>query len=249
MNKIIFKLLFLTIMALGIQAKDVVVYAAANTTYAFPELIDKFNQTHKDTNIKLTLGSSGALSTQIRNGANADIFLAANMDFVNKLALDGFSQTKPVVYAKGKLALFSLERISLDNGIDSVLKAKSISIANPKTAPYGTASIEALKNAGILEKVEPNIIYAQKISETLSQALSAADVGFIAASALYSPKMSQYKEGKNYIFIDLSLYSPIDQGIILLKRAKDSKEAREFYEFLLGNEAREIFARYGYDLP
>ncbi|BCX78912.1 molybdate ABC transporter substrate-binding protein [Campylobacter sp. 19-13652] len=249
MNKFIFKAAFAALMALSLQAKEVVVYAAANTTYAFPELIKKFNTHHKDTQIKLTLGSSGALSTQIRNGANADIFLAANMDFVNKLADDGFSETKPVVYARGKLALFSLERIALNDGIKSVLNAKSISIANPKTAPYGTASIEALKNAKILTKVEPKIIYAQKISETLSQALSAADVGFIAASALYSPKMTQYKEGVNYIFINSELYSPIDQGIVLLNHAKDSKEAREFYEFLLGDEARAIFAKFGYDLP
>lgn len=249
MNKFIFKVALIALIALGLQAKDVVVYAAANTTYAFPELIEKFNAHHKDTQIKLTLGSSGALSTQIRNGANADIFLAANMDFVNKLYNDGFSETKPVVYARGKLALFSLERITLNNGINSVLNAKSISIANPKIAPYGTASIEALKNAGILAKVEPHIIYAQKISETLSQALSAADVGFIAASALYSPKMAQYKEGKNYVFISSELYSPIDQGVVLLKRAKDNKKAREFYEFLLGDEARAIFAKFGYDLP
>lgn len=248
MKKMFFSAI-LALVALGAYAKDVVVFAAANTTYAFPELIAKFKKSHSDVDIKLTLGASGGLSTQIRNGANADIFLAANMDFVNKLADDGFSATKPVVYAKGKLAMFSLGRVDFANGINAVKGAKSISVANPKTAPYGAASIEALKNAGVFDEVKSKIIYAQKISETLSQALSAADVGFVAASALYSPKMAQYKEGVNYAFVDPKLYTAINQGIILLNQAKDNTDARRFYEFLLSDEGRAVFAKFGYDLP
>lgn len=230
---------------------EVLVFAAANTTYAFDELIDKFKAMSPQTQIKLTLGASGGLSTQIANGAKADIFMAANMGFVDKIYKDGLAQTKPVVYARGKLALFSLERVDLSKGLEGLKSAKSISIANPKTAPYGTASIEALKNAGLLQELSPKIIYTQKISQTLSQALSAADVGFIAASALYSPKMiaKGYKQGLNYAFVDPSLYTPIDQGIVLLKQGKDNAEARAFYEFILSQPARQTFEKFGYALP
>lgn len=247
MKKIFFVLLSAFILS-WLNAKDVLVYAAANTTYAFSELVQKFNQTNPDVNIKLTLGASGGLTTQIKNGAKADLFLAANMDFAQNLYDSGFALTKPVVYAKGRLAIFSLNRIDLLKGLDSLKDAKSISIANPKTAPYGEASIEALKNAGLFQALKDRIIYAQKISETLSQALSAADAGFIAASAVYSPKMQDYKEGVNFIFVDSSLYSAIKQGIVLLKNAKDNAAAKKFYDFILGDEAKAIFKKYGYEI-
>ncbi|MBR8462263.1 molybdate ABC transporter substrate-binding protein [Campylobacter sp. faydin G-105] len=230
-------------------AGDVNVFAAANTTYAFPELISEFNKLNPDTKVNVTLGASGGLTKQIQSGALADIFMAADMDFTHKVDKSEFSATRPVVYAQGALAMFSIRDVDFSRGIDAVLGLKAISIANPTTAPYGKASIEALKNAQIYDKVEKNIVYTQKISETLSQALSAADVGFIAASALFDTKMSQYKQGINYTFVDPGLYSPIDQGIILLKRAENNAEAKAFYEFILSEKGREIFKKFGYNVP
>lgn len=243
-----FKFLFLAaLLASSSIAAQVNVFAAANTTYAFNELIAAFKQISPNTKINLSLASSGVLSTQIKNGAKADIFMAANMDFVQDLYKAGFGAQEPQIYAKGKLALFSI-RLDLKDGLNSLKKAKTISIANPKTAPYGAASIEALKNAGLYDELRANIVWAGKISETLSQALSAADAGFIAASALFSPKMQDYKESKQYIFVPSQLYKPIAQGMLLLKQGENNKVARAFYEFILGKQAKEIFAKFGYDV-
>jgi len=217
MKKVFKFLCVAALLAINALGAEVNVYAAANTTYAFPELIKEFNKLHPDAKINLTLGASGGLVTQIQNSAPADIFMAADMGFAQKAYDTGF--------------------------------AVAISIANPETAPYGKASIEALKNAKLYDEVEKNIVYAQKISETLSQALSASDVGFIAASALFSEKMAKYKEGTNYIFVPQELYTPIDQGIVLLKRAENNADAKAFYEFILGEKAKEIFKKFGYNVP
>ena len=123
---------------------------------------------------------------------------------------------------------------------------EKIAIANPKTAPYGTASIEALKNANILDKVESKFVYAESISQAVTYAITAADVGFIAKSSLYDEKMSQYKENINWISVDPKLYTPIDQGIVILNRAKDNKEAKAFYDFILSDNAKKIFIDFGY---
>lgn len=123
---------------------------------------------------------------------------------------------------------------------------EKIAIANPKTAPYGTAAIEALKNANILDKVESKFVYAESISQAVTYAMTAADVGFIAKSSLYDEKMSQYKENINWISVDPKLYTPIDQGIVILNRAKDNKEAKAFYDFILSDNAKKIFIDFGY---
>lgn len=132
---------------------------------------------------------------------------------------------KPLDFSKG-IALLANKDI------------EKIAIANPKTAPYGTAAIEALKNANILDKVESKFVYAESISQAVTYAMTAADVGFIAKSSLYDEKMSQYKENINWISVDPKLYTPIDQGIVILNRAKDNKEAKAFYDFILSDNAK-----------
>ena len=249
MKKIFFSLVVAALAAFHLNAGEINVFAAANVTYAFDELKAEFAKTNPDTKVTVNLGASGALSTQVKNGAPADIFMAANMKFVEDLYDTKFAVTKPVVYALGALALFTIRDIDLAKGINAVEGLKAIAIANPETAPYGKASIEALKKAGIYDKVEKNIILAKSIGEALSQALSAADVGFIAASAMYDKKMAEYKEGKNFILIDPALYTPIDQGMVILKHGENNPEAKAFYDFIKSDRAKEIFRKFGYVVP
>ena len=58
--------------------------------------------------------------------------------------------------------------------------------------------------------------------------------------------MSQYKENIHWVSVDPKLYTPIDQGIVILKNAKDNKEVKAFYDFILSKEAKKIFENYGY---
>lgn len=248
MKKTFFSLVLAAITTFNLNAGEINVFAAANVTYAFDELKAEFAKTNPDTKVTVTLGGSGALTTQIKNGAPADVFMAANMKFVENLDEAGFSATRPIVYAQGALALFSIRDIDFTKGIKAIEGLKAVAIALPESAPYGKASIEALKKDGIFDKVEKNIIYTKSISEALSSALSAADAGFITASAMYDPKMAKYKEGKNFILVNPALYTPIDQGVILLKRGENNPEAKAFYDFILSEKAKEIFRKFGYNI-
>lgn len=58
--------------------------------------------------------------------------------------------------------------------------------------------------------------------------------------------MKQYKENINWVSIDPKLYTPIDQGIVLLKRAENNTEAKAFYDFILSDNAKDIFKKFGY---
>ena len=245
MKKII---LALAILCSTVFAGTINVAVAANVSYAINELIAQFNKTNPDTKVEVVLGASGKFTTQIQNGAPFDIFLSADMKFPETLEKENLTSTKPVIYAQGSLAMLSIKPLDFSKGIALVTNKsiEKIAIANPKTAPYGTAAIEALKNANLLEKIENKFVYAESISQAVTYAITAADVGFIAKSSLYDEKMSKYKENINWISIDPKLYTPIDQGIVVLKRAKNNKEAHAFYNFILSKEAKDIFLKFGY---
>ena len=234
------KIILLMFFSLFVYANEILIAAAANTTYAMPEILKAFKRHYPDIKVKLILASSGKLTAQIIHGAPFDVFLSANMKYPKFLYKTRFALKKPKVYAKGALALFSIKDINLSDFKNALLKAKLIAIANPKSAPYGDVAITALKNAKIYQKVLPKLIYAETVSAVIPYTINQADVGIIAKSAIFSKELKKYK---NFADVPKNLYKPIAQGVVLLK---DKNEAKKFYEFLLSDEAKEIFKKYGY---
>jgi len=241
-------ILIILLLANSLFANKITIAVAANVSYAIDDLIKEFNKTNPNTKVKVTLGSSGKLTAQIKHGAPYDLFMSANMKYPNSLYKDSIAITKPLVYAQGSLAILSSKKRNFSQGIN-LTKDKSIkriAIANPKTAPYGIATFEALKNAKIYKDIKKKFVYGESISQTVSYTVRATDIGFIAKSLLYNPRMKKFKENINWISLDTKLYTPISQGIVILKRAQNSSEAKAFYDFILSQDAKKIFNSYGY---
>ncbi len=244
-------ILSILILAISLFARDINIAVAANVSYAIDDLKKEFNKLYPNTNVKITLGSSGKLTAQIKNGAPYDLFMSANMKYPEALYNKNYAITKPIVYVQGSLAFLSNKKLNFSKGIDLLTQEniKKIAIANPKTAPYGKASLEAMKNAKIYEHVKNKFVFAESISQTVTYALTATDIGLIAKSSLYSPKMSKFKEGVNWHSIDSKLYTPINQGIVILKKAKNNSDVTAFYNFILSEKAKKIFKKFGYLIP
>lgn len=239
------------LFASSLYAGTINIAVAANVSYAIDDLKKEFNKLYPDTEVKVTLGSSGKLTAQIKNGAPYTLFMAANMKYPKALYADGIAITRPLIYAQGSLAYLSNKKQDFSKGIKLVESSKigKIAVANPKTAPYGKAAVEAMKNGGVYNNVLGKYVYAESISQTVSYAVTAADIGFIAKSSLYSPKMSAYKKGINWAEVDPKLYTPINQGIVVLKNGEANSEVAAFYTFMLSAKAKKILNDFGYLVP
>ena len=227
--KIIFFILFLTISLFG----EVKVATAGNVAFAIKELAKEF---YKKTSIRVVpiISSSGKLSAQIERGAPFDLFLSADMRYPNYLYKKGVGVEPPKVYAIGKLIFFS------KNG-SSILDCQKIAIANPKTAPYGKATIEYLKNSNLYSKVKDRFVIGGNIASAFNYAIRVTDCGFVAKSLLF--KFPNLNNKNHYTDLDSSKYTPIKQGVLLLNR---KEESLKFYNFLFSDEGREIFGNFGY---
>ncbi len=236
-------------VATHLSANEITIAVAANVSYAMDELIGSFSEKHPETKIRVVLGSSGKLTAQISHGAPYGLLMSANMAYPKRLYEKHIATTKPVVYAKGALAIFSTKKVDIAKSLE-LLKDPSIrkiAIGNPKTAPYGEATVEALKSAKIYSAIKSKLIYGESISQTLSYVMTAADIGIVAKSALYSARMKHYRKGVDWISVNESLYTPISQGMVLLKYGQKDPSYRLFYDYILHDTAKEILRKYGYN--
>lgn len=218
---------------------------ASNMQFAIAEIAKEFT---KETGIpcKLVISSSGKLTAQIKEGAPYDIFVAANMKYPQEIVASNLALTKPQVYAYGKLVLWSLgqnKKLTLQSL--SAKEIKHIAIANPKTAPYGRAAVEALTHLSLYTPLEKKLVFGESISQTNQFILSgAADIGFTAKAIVLSPRM---KGVGQWIPIDSKAYSPIEQGIVVLKKdISKNDEALQFNNFIFSQKSRAILINYGY---
>ncbi len=252
MKRIVFCVLAVVfIMSLGAQEK-VGVAAAANISSVAEPLADAFAKANPGYEIEFTFGASGALVTQILNGAPFQVFLSADMGFPQKLVDSGLAAGPVKPYAVGKLIFLTVKTLDLSRGLSVLLDPAiaKFANANPETAPYGRAAEQALKNAGIFDKVKGKIVTAQNITQSLQFTLTGADAGFVNKSALYSKDVKPWdKEGTYWFEVDPKLYQPIEQGFVAMKSAASLPAVSAFARFLLSAEAQSVFEAFGYGKP
>ncbi|MBI4937404.1 MAG: molybdate ABC transporter substrate-binding protein [Nitrosomonadales bacterium] len=245
-------LVFVCLFAVGQAAHaggKISIAAAADLKFALDEIVALFNKAHPADRVETIYGSSGKFQTQIRQGAPFDLYFSADIAYPRTLRAEGFAASEVQPYAVGRIVLWSpsrdATRMALADLADPAIRR--IAIANPKHAPYGKRAEEALKAAGMWEKVEAKLIYGENIAQAVQFVQTGnAQVGIVALSLALSPELA--KEG-GYALIPGELHQPLQQGFIITRRAAGNPLAQAFVKFMSGNEAREIMNRYGFVLP
>jgi molybdate transport system substrate-binding protein len=179
--------------------------------------------------LKVTLGSTGKLYAQIKNGAPFDVLLAANTATPAALENDGL--TKPgsrFIYATGKLVLWSADATKVDARGD-VLKSgnfRKVAYANPKTAP--------------------KLVQGESIGQTFNFVHTGnAEVGFVAMSQVLEG--GKLKGGSMWL-IPQALYSPIQQDAVLLQHGANNPAAQALMKLLQSPNIKDLIRFYGYDV-
>ncbi|MBK9080720.1 MAG: molybdate ABC transporter substrate-binding protein [Rhizobiales bacterium] len=225
------------------RAAETHVAVAANFTEAAREIAVAFKAgTGHDA--VLSFGASGQFYAQIVQAAPFEVFLSADDERPRKLAEEGLGvASQRFTYAIGKLVLWS-RSAGLVTGEETLREAKfdKLSIANPVGAPYGAAAIETMKKLGLHDALKPKIVEGASIAQAFQFVETGnAEVGLVALAQIVG------KQGSRWL-VPQSLYAPIRQDAILLKRGEGNPAALAFVAFLKGPQARAIVEKYGYAL-
>lgn len=246
--------LLLTIAALllamgSAHAEKITIAAAADLKFAMDDIVKNFQSTNPADQIEVIYGSSGKFHTQIQQGAPYDLYFSADIAFPRELAKAGLAASEVKPFAVGRIVLWSTTVDATKLTLDSLSDPKfaRIAIANPKHAPYGKRAEEALRSAGLWEKVKPRLVYGENIAHTAQFVQTGnAQVGVIALALAVNPELAS-KGG--YWLIPDTLHAPLEQGFIITKRAEGNALAKRFAEHMGNAAARAVMTKYGFVLP
>jgi molybdate transport system substrate-binding protein len=233
-------------------AAQINVAAAADLSSAMPEIAAKY-KARTGLEVKLSFGSSGNLTNQIKNGAPFDAFFSADEGYPKELISDGLADKETLYrYAVGRLVLWIPNDINLDLdklGPHALLdrSIKKIAVANPQHAPYGRAAEAALEYFALYDQIASKLVMGENVSQAAQFVESGnAQAGLIALSQALAPAMA----GKGrYWTVPQEAYPTLNQSAVVLSKSKQMDAAKKFLEFVRGPESSSLLKSYGFSLP
>jgi molybdate transport system substrate-binding protein len=222
--------------------------AASDLTGALPLIASRFRRAGGGP-VRLTFGSSGALTRQIEAGAPFEVFLSADASLVQRLVRSGRAEGPGMDYGRGRLVLYARKGSPVRaTGAGAELvralrdgRLRKLAIANPDHAPYGRAAREALRALGVWDLAEPRLVLGDSAAQAARFALTGgAEAGLVPLSLALTPELAGAgAHGR----LDPALYAPLVQSAAVLRGA--GREARAFFAFLGSREARAVLRDFG----
>lgn len=190
-------------------------------------------------------GSSGHLATQIVLGAPQDLLLSADTDRPQALWTEGLGLRPPDVYALGRLELWSpVPGVAL-GPVWLAETTERVAVADPRSAPYGRAALEALEVLGLRERLEPELVRGTNVGQALQMAVAG---GAGAAFVARAQRLALDGAGSVWSLPD-SLHAPIEQAALLLSASAGRTEPACVLDWLLGPAGRAALLEAGYGVP
>jgi len=241
--------LLLSLASTPLRAAEVSAAVAANFAAPMEHIAALFHKESGHT-VKVSLAASGRLYTQIKGGAQFDVFLSADEEIPKRLLQEGLAVAgSRFVYATGRLVLWSAQPELVDDK-GAVLNRGNfdrLAYANPVFSPYGTAAKETLTKLIMWNAMQKKLKKGEDITQTYQMATTEkSDLAFVALSQVM-------RDGKvaagSWWLVPAELHNPIRQSAVLLSASKEQAAAKAFLAYLKSEKARAVMRGFGYELP
>ncbi|MBQ5317420.1 MAG: molybdate ABC transporter substrate-binding protein [Oscillospiraceae bacterium] len=226
--------------------REITVLAAASLTDVCGELQEMYRQKAPDVDIVFSFGSSGALQTQIEEGAPADIFFSASTKQMDALKGEGMMNDDSIKeLLENKIVLV----VPADSGKDitsfddvATDKVSMIGLGEPESVPAGQYAEQVFTYLGTLEEVKKKANYGTDVRTVLSW----TETGNVDCGVVYTTDAYTTDKVKIAAEAPEGSCKKVIYPVGMVKNAPNAEDAKTFEEFLCSEEAMEVFRRYGF---
>lgn len=184
--------------------------------------------------ISISVGSTGKLFAQIKQGAPFDLFFAADRPRPARLYNEGFTTGPSQTYTTGRLVLWHPKRTSSTALTTQLDATRRLAMANPELAPYGLAARQTLAHLNWEAESNTVIATAENVGQTYAMIMSGnADAGFVALSQVLEKQVPN----DTFTTIPEHAHAPIKQDVVLLNTGSQPTRAADFLAFFMRHQA------------
>lgn len=226
-------------------APKVTVFAAASLSNAISD-IAKVYQKQTPHNIQTSYAASSALARQIEHGAPVDIFISADTQWM------AYLQQKNLIEANSQVNLLGNELVLIaprdrsfnakmrsDFNLDAAFEGK-LCTGDTNSVPAGIYAKQALQHFNWWASIRPRIVAMQDVRA----ALVSVERGECAAGIVYATDAKASSKVRVVADFPPNSHAQIVYPLALVKNA--NPYAQGFYQFLMSDQARQIFNQYGF---
>jgi molybdate transport system substrate-binding protein len=232
------------------ETAGITVFAAASLKTTLDHVAADY---HNSTGTKVTISyaASPALAKQIEQAAPADIFISADLDWMDYLAQRGLVRSDSRINLLGNrlvlvapAASSTVLKIAKDFPLATSLGSGKIAVADVKAVPAGKYAKAALEKLGVWAAVEPKLAQAENVRAALALvAREEAALGIVyRTDAMAEPKV------RIVDIFPLDTHAAIVYPLAITRAAANVDGARAFVMFLSSREARARFAKDGFTM-
>ena len=229
------------------QASGPTVFAAASLKNALDDIAAAWTKSGQPA-IKVSLAASNTLARQIEQGAPADLFFSADLDWMN------YAESRDLIRPGTRVNLLansivliapkdSQANVRMGPGLDlaSALGQNRIAMGNVEAVPAGKYGKAALEKLGAWAALKDKVAQADSVrAALLLVSRGEAPLGIVyATDAMADPNV------KVLATFPADSHPPVEYPFELVK-GQDTPANKAFFDFLTGPEAKAVYAKYGF---
>lgn len=225
---------------------ELTILAAASLTDVCNELKGIYEGSHAGVTLTCSYAGSGALQTQIEEGAPADVFISAAKKQMNALkekslmkedTIGNLLENKVVliVPADSKLELKSFEDLKSDS-------VKMVGIGEVESVPVGQYAKTIFTNLGFWDTIEKKANFGTDVRTVLNW----VETGEVDCGVVYATDAYTTDKVKIVAEAPAGSCDPVIYPAGVVAASKNAAAAEEFVTFLKSEEAMKVFEKYGF---
>lgn len=240
-------MLFVAASPISRAADTFVIFAAASLHGALDEVVKGHAARTGDT-VRVSYGPSSALARQIVAGAPADIFVSADIDWMDYLDQRGLIKSASrQILLRNRLALIapaaSTASLKIGPGfpLEAALGSGRLAMADPDSVPAGKYGRAALQALGVWKDVQSRLVPAEDVRAALVF-VARREVPF---GIVYSTDATVERRVRVVDLFPENTHPPIIYPAASVTTSKSSA-AVSFLKSLSAPAARAVFDKYGF---
>ncbi|GEN53084.1 molybdate ABC transporter substrate-binding protein [Halobacillus faecis] len=219
--------------------------AAASLKDVLEELTPHFEEKY-NIEVETIYGGSGKLARQIEQGAPVDVFLSADLRWIELLKeQDLVEKDTYIEFATNRIVLIGDESKSRLDTIQELelTESEQLAVGNPESVPAGTYTKQTLERIQLWRKLKDQMVFGSDVRQVLAYVESGqVDYGFVYASdALISDQVTTLTQ------VDPTFHDSIVYPGIVLSKSRTKDQGQKFLTFLTSDHATEKYKAYGFN--